>query len=150
MVCFPSVEAFTRHIFSIPIRLFTKNMEFIQVLNAALEFIRVVDVLEFRPPPPEYTFRSLEPLYTIRIQYYQQLCEEKYAETTTPEIAEDGDDQNLREHRFAELEGLLEKHSITLSLSCNNTINHLTFCCRPLYKELGDDAPLPAPQITKA
>ena len=90
-------------------------MDFVQVLNTALEFIRVVDVLDFRPPPPEYTFRSLEPLYTTSIQHYQELCEKKYAEITSPKTAEDGEGPDLRNHRFAELEGLLEKHSIIQS-----------------------------------
>jgi hypothetical protein len=87
-------------------------MDFIHVLNTALEFICLVDVLDFRPPPPEYTFRRLEPLYTTSIQHYQELCEKKYAEITSPKTAEDGEDPDLWNHRFAEVEGLLETHSI--------------------------------------
>ena len=94
-------------------------MDFVQVLNTALEFIRVVDVLDFRPPPPEYTFRSLEPLYTTSIQHYQELCEKKYAEITSPKSAEHGEGADLRNHRFVELEGLLEKHSIIQSFIWN-------------------------------
>ncbi len=85
-------------------------MDFVQVLNTALEFVRVFDVLEFRPPPPEYTFRSLEPLYRSTIQHYQEQCDKKFQEISSPKTAEDGENPDLQILRFEELDGLLDKH----------------------------------------
>lgn len=85
-------------------------MDFVQVLNTVLEVVRVFDVLDFKPPPPEYTFRSLEPLYASTIQHYQARCERKYQEILSPKSDEDGETQELQNLRFEELDGLLEKH----------------------------------------
>lgn len=90
-------------------------MDFIQVLNVALEFCRVFDVLDFRPPPPEYVFRGLEPLYKESIQHFQDKCEEKYQEIISPKTTEDGETKEDRDQRFDELEIMLNKHC-TISL----------------------------------
>ena len=51
------------------------NIDFVGVLNICLEIFRVFDALDFRPPPPEFTFRGLEPLYRSSIEHYQERCE---------------------------------------------------------------------------
>lgn len=88
-------------------------MDFVQVLNTVLEAARVFDVLDFKPPPPSHTFRSLEPLYESAIQHYQQRCESKYQEITKPRVAEDGETADVEDLRFDELDGLLAKHCLT-------------------------------------
>ena len=85
-------------------------MDFHRVLSTALEFVRVVNVFEFQPPPPTHTFRSLEPLYKSTIQHYQEQCVRKYDEIQRPKVLEDGEMQDLQDARFGELEELLEKH----------------------------------------
>ena len=89
-------------------------MDFVQVLDTVLEVVRVFDVLDFKPPPPEHRFRSLEPLYESAIQHYQQRCERKYQEITKPKNAEDGETSDVEDVRFEELDGLLAKHCINL------------------------------------
>ena len=88
-------------------------MDFVQVLKVAIEIGRVTEVLSFRPPPPEYTFRGLEPFYKSSIEHYQEQCEQKYKEITSEKSAEDGEDQALRDQRFDELEELLQKHCMS-------------------------------------
>lgn len=85
-------------------------MDFVRVFNTVLEVVRVFDVLDFKPPPPKPTFRSLEPLYESAIQHYQEKCEKKYQEITSPKSAEDGETADEQDLRFQELDGLLEKH----------------------------------------
>lgn len=85
-------------------------MDFVRVLNIAIEIGRVTEVLSFSPPPPEYTFRGLESFYKSSIKHYQERCEQKYREISSTKSAEDGEDDDLREQRFDELEGLLHKH----------------------------------------
>ena len=93
-------------------------MDFVRVLNIAIEIGRVTEVLSFSPPPPGYTFRGLEQVYKSSIEHYQERCEQKYREIASPKSPEDGEDRDLREQRFDELEVLLHKHcmfSSTLS-----------------------------------
>ncbi|KAK3048972.1 hypothetical protein LTR09_009626 [Extremus antarcticus] len=96
------------------------NIDFVRVLELAAEFGRVVIALDFRPPPPEYTFRALEPIYKQSIEHFEQRCEQKAREISahgkSEKDAEDGIDDVLpNEQRFDDLEDLLHKHSRLIS-----------------------------------
>lgn len=93
------------------------NIDFIQTLEIVAEFGRILLALDFRPPPPEYTFRALEPLYKNTIEHFQARCEKTYAEITKNEAekpaegaVDDALDNSSKERQFDELEELLHRH----------------------------------------
>ena len=93
------------------------NIDFVRVLEIASEFGRVTLAVSFRPPPPEYTFRGLEPVYKKCIEHYERRCERKFREVeASSEKSEqdvvDGREEDMepREKKFDELEALLERH----------------------------------------
>ena len=94
------------------------NIDFIRVLELVNELGRVFIALDFRQPPPTYTFNSLEPIYKQCIDHYQRLCDEKYRQITGGG-PEKGDEVNVdvlsvEQQRFNELEALLQKHCLHL------------------------------------
>lgn len=87
------------------------GLSFVRVLNIAIEIGRITGALAFKVPPPEYTFRGLEPLYASSIEHFEERSEKKYREITSPKTAEDGGDEDLLNQRFDDLEKLLKKRS---------------------------------------
>jgi hypothetical protein len=96
------------------------NISFVRTLEIAAEIGRVFIALDFKPPPPEYTYRGLEPIYKDAIQHVQDRTIKKYKEISK------NDDEKLEEgacsaeatqdneQKFDELEVLLDRHGTSL------------------------------------
>lgn len=100
-----------------PLHMPTIGLSFVRVLSIVNEFARITGIVDFRPPPPEYTFRGLEPVVYSAIEHYQARCERKHAEITGVKAkrAEDGGPGGGvspldLEQRYDELEILLGKY----------------------------------------
>ena len=95
------------------------GLSFYRVISLVLEATRILGALTFRPAPPEYTFRGLEPAFVSGIQHYQERCERKQREIENARdksVEDGGSSPGEIERHYDEMEDFLGKYCTCFSV----------------------------------